>query len=497
MSAERYKLVIPCNETTLLPLARHRTIISQLTKLAIPDDRAVGVLFDKYETRELARAVHVPVAAGRLAHRKDNAEALFAEFGTPLVLKPRHSYSLERLAARGRVHVITEALCLERFLTDCDFSETLIEQFFEGRGIGVSVLASQGRLLQAFEHHRVREIAGASFYRRSAPLTPDLVRACEAITAALEYTGIAMFEFKLNPTGGWILLEVNARPWGSMPLPLALGVDFPFRWYRLLTAEEETLAVPYRIGVYGRNLLPDLQMSRLEAASLQLGSIARARFMMGRVAELSRVLVGQEVNDVLVRDDPLPALYETLEIAQALKRRLRDLKPGEIARRQRRARAKVQSLSRMHGNVRINFVCQGNICRSPFAAALLRTRTGDGRITVESAGIMAWPGRQTPMHGIAIAALHGVDLSAHRSAWLTRASAETASLMFVFDEIILQAVLDRYPDLKTPIILLGDLAALGEIVDPVDGGVAAFKHVYEQIAAAIAELHLLLDKATR
>ena len=52
----------------------------------------------------------------------------------------------------------------------------------------------------------------------------------------MPYTGVAMFEFKRNDSGGWILLEVNARPWGSMPLPLSLGVDFPYRWYRLLTA---------------------------------------------------------------------------------------------------------------------------------------------------------------------------------------------------------------------------------------------------------------------
>jgi hypothetical protein len=63
-------------------------------------------------------------------------------------------------------------------LSGSDPSETVIEQFFDGHGIGVSVLAGGGRLLQAFEHHRVREVAGASFYRCSAPLTPDLVRAC-------------------------------------------------------------------------------------------------------------------------------------------------------------------------------------------------------------------------------------------------------------------------------------------------------------------------------
>src|SRR5690242_19400057 len=106
-----------------------------------------------------------------------------------------------------------------------------------------------------------------------------------------------MFEFRLDPaTGAWSLLEVNARPWGSLPLPVGLGVDFPWRWYRLLTADEETAPVAYRAGVYGRNLLPDLQAMRAEAG----GWAALAP----RLLELGRALRGREIHDVLVRDDP-------------------------------------------------------------------------------------------------------------------------------------------------------------------------------------------------
>jgi predicted ATP-grasp superfamily ATP-dependent carboligase len=274
LRSERFDLVIPCNETTLLPLQRHRAQLESLARLAIPDDHAIAILFDKHATRELARQVGVPVAPGRLARPDDTAEAVLAELGAPVMVKPRRSYALETLSSRGKARVVRDAGTLARILAEVAPEETLLEQFFPGQGLGVSLLASKGRVLQAFEHHRVRELAGASFYRVSAPLTPELARACEAIVAATPYTGVAMFEFKRNESGGWILLEVNARPWGSMPLPLALGVDFPYRWYRLLTAGEETPPVEYRVGVYGRNLVPDLYASRAEAAGLRLGSIA-------------------------------------------------------------------------------------------------------------------------------------------------------------------------------------------------------------------------------
>jgi protein-tyrosine-phosphatase/predicted ATP-grasp superfamily ATP-dependent carboligase len=492
LRAQRFDLVIPCTETTLLPLQRHRAAMSSLARLAIPDDRAISVLFDKHKTRELASSLGVPVAAGRLLRPDDTADKVVAQFGTPVVLKPRHSYSLGNLASRGKVELVTHTARLALLLSACDPPETLLERYFSGRGVGISVLSTHGRVLQAFEHHRAREIAGASFYRHSAPLTPALNEACAAILAALEYTGVAMFEFKRATNGEWVLLEVNARPWGSMPLPVALGVDFPYRWYRLLTAGEETSAIPYRAGVYGRNLLPDLANSLIEAKTRRLRPAATAWFMAGRVVEMLRLIAGREVHDVLVRDDPIPGLRELLQIGGAIGRRVQDLKPGAAARRRHRARTALRPLPGVAGSSSIIFVCQGNICRSPFAAALLRARLGDGTLTIASAGMMPRPGRPTPLPGLEAAARHGVDLSAHRSVWLSRELVEAPSLLVVFDEITRHAVFDRYPRLTPRLILLGDLTGIGDIPDPIDGGAAQFRRVYEQIATAIIEMAALL-----
>jgi protein-tyrosine-phosphatase len=477
----------------LLPLQRCREKLSRLARLALPDDRAIAVLFDKHETRELAQNLRIHVAAGRLVQQYDTAESVFAEFGAPVVVKPRWSYSLEKLAVRGKAEVIGDPRRLTHVLSEARPDGLVIERFFGGQGVGISVLASRGRLLQAFEHQRIREIAGASFYRRSAPLTPELVEACEAVAAALQFSGIAMFEFKRNNVdGSWILLEANARPWGSMPLPVALGVDFPYRWYRLLVKREETPAVTYRLGVYGRNFIPDLHLTLTETQTRGLGLIGTACLLIARFAELSRMLIGREMNDVLVRDDPRPGLLEFLKLGRAVRHRLQTLWPGERARRRRLARAQVQMVRETRSNPCILFVCQGNICRSPFAERLLRSLLDDSEVLVCSAGIMPQPGRSAPALALHAAAEHGVDLSPHRSAWLSRAMSNTASLIIVFDEVNRSAVLDRYPDLRTPIVLLGDVTGVGEITDPVDGNASVFCSVYDQIERAVTQLASLI-----
>jgi predicted ATP-grasp superfamily ATP-dependent carboligase/protein-tyrosine-phosphatase len=494
---EQYQILIPCNETTLLPMHRHRATLSRFARLAIPDEHSIRVLFDKHATRELARESGVPTAPGRLLQPDDTAEELVAEFGAPIVLKPRNSYSEDRLATRAEVHVLRNADELSRALNRINLNDTIIEQFFPGKGIGISVLSNHGRVLQAFEHHRVREISGASFYRCSAPLNPSLLAACEKLVAALEYTGLAMFEFKQNSAGDWILLEVNARPWGSMPLPVALGVDFPYRWYRLLVAGEELPAVDYRTGIYGRNLIPDFRNSLIEAKQRQLGTIATGGFMAGRLIELFRLFSGREQLDVWVRDDIWPGLAELVEFTKAIGRKIGGLLPGCAARRSRRARAILTRVQRRGGTPRIIFVCQGNICRSPFAEVALRSRVSDAVLEVSSAGIIPLTGRPTPLLGLQAASARGFDLSTHRSVWLTRQMADAASLLIVFDEITHHAVLDRYPDLKAPIIRLGDLRRLGNISDPVDGGSAEFARAYDHIESAIAELMRLIADTRR
>ncbi len=503
LRAERFDLVIPCDETALLPLQHHRARLGALALLAIPDDAAIAVLFDKHATRELARRLGIAVPAGWLPVAGESAEAVLAALGVPVVVKPCRSYVLDRLDRRGRVRFAGDAAGLARLLPELRAGEHVLEGFFPGEGLGVSLLASGGRVLQAFEHHRVREDGSGSYYRVSAALTPALLTACTGLVAALHYTGLGMFEFRRDPrTGAWVLLEVNARPWGSMPLPLGLGVDFPWRWYRLLTAGEESPAVGYRVGVFGRNLVPDLQAVLAGARASGAGRLpALGRWLL----ELGRVATGREIHDVLVRDDARPALVELGQVAGKVARRGAALLPGRAVLGRLRARARLAAALRRAdadrqgaGGTGLVFVCLGNICRSPFAAALLRARlAGRLHLGIGSAGMLPRPGRPSPPFGVQAAAAHGVDLAAHRSTYLFRAEAATAALLVVFDAATRRAVLDRYPDLHARVVRLGDLLDGAEIADPVDGDAAAFAATYAAIAAAVAELGRHMENLPR
>jgi len=81
---------------------------------------------------------------------------------------------------------------------------------------------------------------------------------------------------------------------------------------------------------------------------------------------------------------------------------------------------------------RILFVCTGNICRSPMAAAIARAeldRAGAGGIEVESAGTMAMVGWGATREAARVAEEHGTSLAGHRPRQLTRELVAGADLV--------------------------------------------------------------------
>src|SRR2546430_16016254 len=77
------------------------------------------------------------------------------------------------------------------------------------------------------------------------------------------------------------------------------------------------------------------------------------------------------------------------------------------------------------------FVCTGNICRSPLAAALLERalRERGLEVTVASAGTGAWDGAPASEGAYLVGLERGLDLSGHRARLLTRELVEKAHLI--------------------------------------------------------------------
>jgi hypothetical protein len=143
----------------------------------------------------------------------------------------------------------------------------------------------------------------------------------------LEWTGVAMVEFKLGIDGA-TLMEINGRIWGSLPLAVKSGMDFPARLAELyLSGPPENGHAPetsYQVGVRSRNL--DLEVLWIASA---LRRKRRFPFLprpsrRDALAAGLRLLSPADGFDVLSRRDPRPGLAEIAGVASKLRRKAVD-----------------------------------------------------------------------------------------------------------------------------------------------------------------------------
>lgn len=491
IAAEAIDLVIPCDDRTLLPLDRHAQALGP-ARLALPNRDAMAAFFDKAQTRRLASEEGVPVAGGRLLGTGDTADALAAEFGLPLALKPRSSYTLGQAGAKSSVRIVRTVEALEAALSRIDRpDEWLVESYFSGVGVGVSVLADRGALLQAFQHRRLHEASetGGSSDRISEPLDPRLLAATEALTRRTGLSGVAMFEFRREPaTGEFILLEVNARFWGSLPLAVAAGADFPADLARLLLGGTRPAAAAYRTGLRQRDFGGEYYrlLKAAEAAPVPLG---RAGMLARGLAVLAFSGATGRGMDSHSPDDPTPWRAERRlllsRVGAAVAKRL-----PLVARRRARAGNAVATLreAMKRGPASIILLCHGNICRSPFAAALLeaKARAAGLDLRIRSAGTIPLKGRSSPSDAVTAARAFGVDLAPHRSAWLHPEEAEAADAMLLFDEVNVEEL--KRLGAGANVLRLGDLLDQPAITDPYGRGPDAFDACFREIDQALDRL---------
>lgn len=163
----------------------------------------------------------------------------------------------------------------------------------------------------------------------------------------------------------------------------------------------------------------------------------------------------------------------------------------------------------------ITCVCLGNICRSPIAAAVLRSRIAAAAnlddVVVNSAGTADWhAGRPMDPRSAAVLRTHGYPVE-HAARHLVRADLDTTDLVLVMDVDNYRTVTDLTPATgAAPVVAMlrsYDPALTGiwppdrrlDVPDPYYGDPSAFTEVLHMIEKAVDGLvdGLLDQRRTR
>ena len=301
--------VIPVGSGVMASADRLRTRWPDGVRVAIAAHEAFITANAKDLTAAVARRVGLVTPRELAVANAAEARAAFAEFGAPLVLKSSREEGIKALRYVREDSQIADAYAAVRTTAT---EGVLAQEYVRGDGYGFCALYWHGLRIRTSMHRRVREwppSGGASAAAESLPACAPLELAGSALLDALGWHGVAMVEFKGDPAGRLVLMEINAKFWGSHDVALAAGVHFPSDLAALLE---------------GHTLAPQPPVRRVRYSWPLGGDLWHA---MARPASLPRVAwdaLSPGVRHNLRWSDPLPHVYEWMQWVRSTPNALRE-----------------------------------------------------------------------------------------------------------------------------------------------------------------------------
>lgn len=317
-----YDVLIPADDTAIAAILEHYDELQPLLRIACPPPEITRRVLCKESTLQAGQKCGIPVPRSVAVSHSSELADIVHEIPFPWFLKPAEKETRFEEFTGCRIDTLEDIP--KTYPTVRKFeTPMLVQEFCEGIGVGVEVLLHRGKCLAVFQHRRLMEFSytgGVAVTAIAEQPDSTLVDHSLALLRELEWDGVAMVEFRMNPRSGEaVLMEVNGRYWGTVSLPVSMGIDFPLYHWQVLHGEVPAIPADYVPGQHWRFTVGYLH--RL----FQL--IVLSRKSRPARAELKRTLVqvpkdfGPIVKDaVFSSSDPMPAILELAQQTASLSR---------------------------------------------------------------------------------------------------------------------------------------------------------------------------------
>jgi protein-tyrosine-phosphatase/predicted ATP-grasp superfamily ATP-dependent carboligase len=502
-------MLIPCSDVALQMIIASYDSIQQLCHPGCPRPSVVDKVLDKTKTLSAGRRCRVPVPETWEIGATNTAKDL----RYPLVAKPRFAgrstpFKIRFIAGPDDLAEIVSVPGVAGNL--------LLQEYCPGEGVGIEMLMAAGNPLVTFQHRRVKEWpadGGAGVIVEAEPVDAVLASQAADLLREIGWEGVAMVEFRRDPKDGSSkLMEVNGRFWGSLPLAIRSGVDFPYQYWQYVHGKTIMPTAGIRLHTRVRWSAGDIR--RLQEIIAQPRSSWRSIFrevlaFFGdwRFSYKSAYWTLSELRSAFV-DSALAFRSLNFAIARRVirpesRRRIGefrtvspDARVSYLTQWLRRAlRLQHDSLPTSSHNWRtITFVCRGNRIRSPFAEKYFQKLAAERNISVaaNSAGTHAQEGKFFDARACDVAREYGVAMNGFGAHTLTKEVISRTDAVFVMDYINEAEALTLTPWAKN-VYLLGAAQTKDHLEpmvfpDPDKGTLADIRQAYDWVSRRVAFL---------
>lgn len=312
---EHFDVVLPLGDEGMMIISEHRDCFLPYSNIALPEHSSLLKARNKAETLKFAIEHGIPCPKTYFVNDIDDVRKIQGELTFPVIIKPTESSG-----SKGLEYVIKKENLIDTFYkTSRNFGTVIIQELIPpgGDALGFEGLFNKKSEPKAiFVHKRLREypITGGPSTLRVGVINEEIVELGTRLLKEMGWCGIAMVEFKVDPRDNIPkLMEINPRFWGSLSLPVASGVDFPYLLCKMTMDGDIDVVPGYRTDVQSRWLFyGDFKylIAILKGYSTPWGYKSPSRIKT--LFEFMDFFRKNTTYDYLSWDDPLPGIIKIL-----------------------------------------------------------------------------------------------------------------------------------------------------------------------------------------
>lgn len=229
---EKFDFIVPLSEPTLKAVSDGKDSINPLSNFLIPTKESSEIVLSKKRTLDFVKKLGIRIPNGIYPESLREVEAFAkARKEYPVVIKGVKGGHLKRISyARSAAELVSKYKSMIEIVSLKGQNEwPVIQEYIKGKGVGYFGLFDKGVERAYFMHERIWQFpltGGPSSIAKSI-YDGKLRELGQYLLNTLKWNGLAMVEFKRGASDELVFMEINPRPWGSMDLPIYLGIDFP------------------------------------------------------------------------------------------------------------------------------------------------------------------------------------------------------------------------------------------------------------------------------
>lgn len=254
---EALDAVLPTSDYTVHALVIGRASGATEPGDPVPTTEALRVAHDKFACLELARELGLAIPQTWLVEDPAQPPPELAQAPLPCVVKWRSGAGGEGMHFPTTPAQLAQALADAPCTSDSVFrpDQRLVQERIDGPVHDACFLFDHGKSQAVFTQRRLAmsPLMGGVGIRNVSTHQAEPAELGARLLTALGWHGPAMVEFRQDQrTGEFVLMEINARFWGTLELAVRAGMNFPW-WTALLGAGRQLPRIPgYRDGVLMR-----------------------------------------------------------------------------------------------------------------------------------------------------------------------------------------------------------------------------------------------------